>query len=182
MAAGAGSSQNPIIQRSTARPDMTRSDGTRPDTARIDAVRPASVAGAARRHRAELLHSIASFERALTVPAADPEWRREVDALLSRLREAFSEHVDVTEGPEGLYGELVNHAPRLARGIDGLKREHADLLARMDGLHGRVHRPDPTIEQVRRWASELLDELWQHRQRGADLVYEAYATDIGGET
>ena len=28
---------------------------------------------------------------------------------------------------------------------------------------------------------EVLDELARHRQHDADLVYEAYATDIGGE-
>jgi hypothetical protein len=38
------------------------------------------------------------------------------------------------------------------------------------------------VELARGWASDLLRELSRHRQRGADLVYEAYATDIGGET
>jgi hypothetical protein len=116
------------------------------------------------------------------VPAQDPGWRGEVRELLGGLRDAFSEHVAVTEGPDGLYGELVDHAPRLARGIEVLKREHAALLARMDGLYGRVRRAEPAPEQIRRWADELLRELSLHRQRGADLVYEAYGTDIGGET
>ncbi|WP_422771495.1 hypothetical protein ACN28C_33630 [Plantactinospora sp. WMMC1484] len=31
-------------------------------------------------------------------------------------------------------------------------------------------------------ATDLLRELFRHRQRGADLVYEAYQPDIGGET
>jgi hypothetical protein len=178
MAAGA-SSQNPTaMQRSLTRPDMTRPDVVRPDGVRPDAGRGA----AARRHRAELLHSMTRFERALAVPAADPAWRGEVSELLAGLREAFNEHVAVTEGPEGLYGELLDHAPRLARGIEGLEREHAALLASMDGLCRRVRRAEPEVDLVKRWAAALLDELWLHRQRGADLVYEAYATDIGGET
>ena len=184
MAAAAASSHNWAKPQSTAatpRP-LLRADMSRPDAMRRDAARPDAMSGAAaRRHRAELLQTITTFERALAVPE-DVDWRREVDALLGGLREAFSEHVAVTEGPDGLYGELVDHAPRLARGIECLQREHAALLASMDGLHGRVRRPDPTIEQIRGWACTLLEELWSHRQRGADLVYEAYATDIGGET
>ena len=29
-------------------------------------------------------------------------------------------------------------------------------------------------------ATRLLDRLVRHRQRGSDLIYEAYAVDIGG--
>jgi hypothetical protein len=76
----------------------------------------------ARRHRAALLHSIQTFERALAAPAGDPGWWARVSTRLHALRE------------------------------------------------------------LRTWASDLLRELSRHRQRGADLVYEAYETDIGGET
>jgi len=188
MAAGAASYQNWAASQNTASTQRSQPrDSKRPDSARPeskwDNARPyGASSAAARRHRAELLHTITRFERALAVPDDDVDWRREVDDLLRGLREAFDEHVAVTEGPDGLYGELVDHAPRLARGIECLQREHAALLASMDGLHGRVRRPDPTIEQIRGWACALLEELWSHRQRGADLVYEAYATDIGGET
>jgi hypothetical protein len=33
---------------------------------------------------------------------------------------------------------------------------------------------------VREDATRLMGHVIKHRQRGADLVYEAYATDIGG--
>ena len=88
----------------------------------------------------------------------------------------------VTEGPDGLYGELVDHAPRLARGIEGLNASTPPCwpawTACTAGYTGRTR----TIEQIRDWAGSCSHELWPHRQRGADLVYEAYATDIGGET
>lgn len=135
---------------------------------------------AARRHRAELLQVIQAFEKALAVPAGDPRWRDRVVDRLCSLREAFGEHVVVTEGPDGLYAELLEHAPRLIRGVQGLIREHAAVMAAMDGLGSRV--PTADIERLRGWSSDLLRELARHRQRGADLVYEAYATDIGGET
>jgi hypothetical protein len=137
---------------------------------------------AARRQRAELLQSIHLFERALAVPAGDPTWHERVSNRLAALRVAVTEHVVVTEGPDGLYGELLDYAPRLCRSVDILVREHAALVAAVDALDSRLDEPAVAVEQVRGWASDLLRELSRHRQRGADLVYEAYQTDIGGET
>jgi len=128
----------------------------------------------------ELLAAIQGFERAIAAPARDPRWRELVTERLRALREAFGEHVVVTEGPEGLYAELLAHAPRLASGVDTLVREHGQVLAALDRLYQRVSTMD--IERIRAKASDRLLQLARHRQRGADLVYEAYATDIGGET
>ncbi|MGH3648568.1 MAG: hemerythrin domain-containing protein [Micromonosporaceae bacterium] len=136
----------------------------------------------ARRHRLELLTSIHEFERAIAVPSADPDWRRQVAQRLAQLREAFAEHIAVTEGEDGLYAELLIAAPRLARAVGVLVREHAMIARALDRYASRLGGPDVAVEQLRGWASDLLRELSRHRQRGADLVYEAYATDIGGET
>jgi hypothetical protein len=38
----------------------------------------------------------------------------------------------------------------------------------------------PDAEAVRKQGTNLLGRLVRHRQRGADLIYEAYQTDIGG--
>lgn len=137
---------------------------------------------AARRQRAELLQTIHAFEQALAVPAGNPRWYEQVATRLAGLRDAVTEHVVVTEGPDGLYNELLEHSPRLCRGVTILIREHAALVAAVDALCQRLEDPSAAVEQVRSWASDLLRELSRHRQRGADLVYEAYATDIGGET
>ncbi|MGH3680579.1 MAG: hypothetical protein ACRDT2_10070 [Natronosporangium sp.] len=139
---------------------------------------------AARRRRAELLQAIQSFEQAVAAPAggaAGPAWRERVRSRLAALREQLAEHVVVTEGPDGLYAELLEHAPRLDRPVAGLVAEHQKLLVRADSL-ARWLRPDREVEPVRQRAGMLLSALSRHRQRGADLVYEAYAMDIGGET
>lgn len=137
---------------------------------------------AARQQRAELLHSIHLFECALAVPAGDPSWHERVTERVTALRAAVTEHVTVTEGSEGLYTELLYHAPRLAHTVDVLVREHAAMVAAVDTLCVRLDDRTLAVERARGWASDLLRELSRHRQRGADLVYEAYATDIGGET
>jgi hypothetical protein len=137
---------------------------------------------------ADFAQLLNSFQRAVAVAPHDPGWRSQMDERLSGLRRAFAEHVGLTEGPDGFYHEIVNHSPRLASGVDVLVRDHEALLAAMEGLHARVATAVPNeisardLDQVRGWADELLRELSAHRQRGADLVYEAYGTDIGGET
>jgi hypothetical protein len=136
----------------------------------------------ARRHRVALLRDIQLFAGAVAAPARDPDWRCRLDERLAALHGSFAGHRRMTEGPDGLYTELLDHAPRLARQVHGLIREHAALTATVCTLQRRVDRPECSVEELRGQASDLLRELSRHRQRGADLVYEAYATDIGGET
>jgi hypothetical protein len=134
----------------------------------------------ARRHRAELLDTMHAVEHALAAPAAEPGWRPAVTARLGALQSAFAEHMRLTEGTDGLYAELLDHAPRLAYQVRGLVREHAALATGIDAVCSRMTSAAPG--DMRGWASNLLRDLSRHRQRGADLVYEAFATDIGGET
>ena len=99
---------------------------------------PVESLGAIRRHRAELLDAIQTFEQALAVPSADPAWRSGVARQLARLRAAFADHVAVTEGPGGLYASLLDDAPRLAHEVDVLVREHGDVRATLDALNRRI--------------------------------------------
>jgi hypothetical protein len=131
------------------------------------------------RHRAELLAAIQGFQCALATPWADPGWRRGMAAELSHLRAAFVTHMELTEGSDGLYAEVLVDAPRLVRQVTNLGREHATMSVALEGLARRI---DAAPERVWGWGSDLLRDLSRHRQRGADLVYAAYITDIGGET
>ena len=134
----------------------------------------------ARRQRAQLLAMIQRVERALAAPAGEPGWRSAVLSRFAALREAFADHIAVTEGHDGLYAELLSTAPRLAHGVDGLVRDHTRLRHAIDAVW--VRAPGARPQELRAWAGDLLRDLSRHRQRGADLVYEAYQTDIGGET
>jgi hypothetical protein len=140
---------------------------------------PADMIRGALRHRAELFAAIQGFQYALAAPGAEPGWRRRVAAELPRLRAAFATHVELTEGPGGLYAEVLADQPRLVRQVNHLGREHATVLEALDAMARHV---DTDPDQVRGWGSHLLRALARHRQRGADLVYAAYAVDLGGET
>ena len=66
----------------------------------------------------------------------------------------------------------------------GLTEEHADVLRRIEELLTLADVGDgaTAASQARKAGTELLGVLMRHRQRGADLVFEAFGLDIGGET
>ena len=128
----------------------------------------------------ELLSGIQRVQFAIGAPISDPSWRSGLSRAVEQLRAAFSAHVDDTEGPDGHYAGLLEHAPRLARGVNDLVDEHRAVLAAFNALEDTMEQVSP--DRVRRQTAHVLTKVWRHRQRGADLIYEAYVVDIGGET
>jgi hypothetical protein len=110
-----------------------------------------------------------------------PDWPQRLNHHLDHLHQAFHEHVRETEGDNGAYAEVVHAAPRLARGIRMLAGDHERLTAALAALRCRLES-GASAADLRLSAAELLEQLDRHRQRGIDLLYEAYSTDIGGET
>jgi hypothetical protein len=138
-----------------------------------------------RRRRVDLRESISALERALAAPAPGRPggWAQQVRVALAELSADFREHIEITEGPSGLYHGLLGTAPRLSNAVARLAREHAQICGLIDDLLARVSGPDiGDVDAVRDLGMALLASLVRHRQRGSDLVYEAYAVDIGGET
>ena len=141
---------------------------------------------ALRAHRAELLESMRALELALAFPATGREnvWAERVTVALVEIESDFAEHVQLTEGPEGLYRALLETAPHLANSVTRLTAEHAQIKDAIGHLLANEGRPvaHGEVDDIRESATTFLGRLSRHRQRGADLVYEAYQTDIGGET
>jgi hypothetical protein len=139
-----------------------------------------------RQRRAELRESMGALEQALAAPAVDLKgfWTERVNVALVELSADIGEHITITEGPDGLYPGLLTTAPRLCNSVASLTREHVEIKAMADGLLTRMGEPivSSDVDEIRDRAMALLVKLSRHRQRGADLVYEAYQTDIGGET
>lgn len=135
-----------------------------------------------RRRRAELRDSMTALEHALAGPAiGDPaHWAGRVQAALTELSADLRTHVQITEDPDGLYPELLQVAPRLSEPVARLIREHGTLRAALDDLLATLDDHVPDVERVRELGTSLLSSLSHHRQRGADLVYEAYEVDVGG--
>jgi|SRR4051794_21337651 hypothetical protein len=128
-----------------------------------------------------LSESIQAFTQVLRTPAPESGWRRQLRGRLDPLREAFAEYRAATEGADGLYAQVVSEAPRLAHAVDGLVAEHGAVDQAMTSLARQAAEIDADAETLRRGALDVLSGLSRHRQHVADVVYTAYAVDIGGE-
>ncbi len=139
-----------------------------------------------RHKRAELRKSMSVLEHALAAPAVEDTggWVRQVQVALVELAGDFRQHVEVTEGPEGLYHEILGLAPRLAGAVGHLTAEHGEVDERLEELRAALAtaRTKADLDRVRDLGTSLVGTLMHHRQRGSDLVFEAYDSDIGGET
>ena len=146
-----------------------------PDSSRMDPTE--AVSGAGKRRR-ELGTAMADLEQAVAAPMADPQWRGRVATVLEETAEAFRDHCEEVERPDGMFEEVLLEAPRLDRDVDWFRADHERLFAVFSEMETAVGSADP--EDVRNGLTSLLADLVRHRQRGADLVYEAYSVDIGG--
>ena len=106
---------------------------------------------------------------------------------LDAVHDVWTRHIVETEAPGAFLDELVTEAPRLATPASRLRREHSDILATIVRAEKRLVTPETDVDLYVAWAEDLRVELTallaalaRHRQRGADLVYEAYAVDLGG--
>ena len=141
---------------------------------------------ALRRLRAELRESTAALEQALAAPTPGRHaaWAERVEVALVELSADFDEHVAVTEGPAGTHDAVVAASPRLSNSVRRLVSEHAVIRDLVADLLVRVRPPVTAgeVDAIRDLGTALLGRLARHRQRGADLIYEAYQVDLGGET
>ena len=151
-------------------PPPTRHDGA---MAEPQDTRRSPTLDKALERREDLLAAIGAVELAISAPTARERWLEDVHKALGHLKRAFHAHLDVTEGEEGLFADVMGVAPRLAHEIDKLRTEHDEIEHAMDRALG-VQMPI----QLRDEATSLLGRLVRHRQRGADLLYEAYDVDV----
>jgi hypothetical protein len=140
---------------------------------------------AARVRRQSLRAVMGVLEAALASPAVGrtPEWTRGVDAALAQLDVCVTEHIAATEGPAGFHTEIVTAAPRLHHDVKVLVVDHRRIVELIEQLRLAANhaRTDGQVRGIREHGTAVLALLAKHRQRGADLIYEAYQCDLGGD-
>ena len=119
-----------------------------------------------------------ALERAAAETGAD-RLGKMADAL-EGVSTALAAHIALTEGEDGTHSDLVATAPRLANDIRLLTRDHEDMEI-LIGATRVVLRSPPDQQVIDDHVSRLLDQIARHRLRDADMVYEAYQVDIGGQ-
>ena len=138
---------------------------------------------AVRIRRAELRETLNSLENTLAAPASGRAvvWGEAVHAVLLTVASDFGAHVEVTEGPNGLHQSILGGDLRLANAVEALTAEHGEIAEEIAVLVAESAAPvaPSDVAELRERATRLLGHLVRHRQRGADLVYEAYNVDLG---
>jgi hypothetical protein len=153
-----------------------------------DEARDRALLDEVRRQRAELREGMGVLELALAAPAPaglTGHWLERVHTALTELAGDLRQHVAITEGPDGLYQDLLRTAPRLSGPVATLTADHGQIGALLDELlsssDGSTDEADEAdVGQVRALGTALLERIVRHRQQGADLVYEAYEVDVSG--
>ena len=137
---------------------------------------------AVRVRRDRLYDAILAVERAIAAPAGDdyPAWVAALATPVERLHEVLNDHVSGTEGAEGLFEQMREDAPHLLPHLERLRDEHDPLL---DGTRVLIDAlpnvsDDDSVDLVRVHALDLMRKLLEHRHRGAELLYDAYAIDV----
>ena len=141
----------------------------------------------AARRRKTLHEALVALEFATSSPAAGriPDWTRSVVKEVTAIRDAWDQHVEHTEKPGGLYEEIVGISPRLSGTVDRLRAEHPDITDAVGEMLARLEQveigglPWP-LDDARDDLQRFIGRVIRHRQKGADLVWEAYNLDIGG--
>jgi hypothetical protein len=141
----------------------------------------------ARQRRQTLHDAIVHLEESISSPAAGriPAWTASVLKEMEAVRDAFAQHVLVTEKPDGLYDEILQRAPRLEANVRRLREEHPEIVKGIEETitrleHVEIGQEAWPLDAARDDLQRFIGSVIRHRQRGADLVWEAYNVDIGG--
>jgi len=114
------------------------------------------------------------------VGARRDTWLVAVNVALDSLADAWHEHVAFTEGPNGLFEELLDDSVEVAPEIDRLRRDHEVLDTHVARARELLAQPTAGPDDTRVLLSltgiaKLVDH---HRRRGSDLLYQVYSVDV----
>ncbi len=141
---------------------------------------PADALGLARTLRAALKNAVFDLEHAAATPAASASWREGLADRLHEVRRALIQHMEEVEAPAGLLARIVDASPQLDDAVAAIREEHGVLCEEVDQVLDLVDESrgsDPEV--IRAAVLDLMRMLARHRMHGADVVYEAWAVDIG---
>jgi hypothetical protein len=107
-------------------------------------------------------------------------WLNAVQGALDGLAAAWAEHVAFTEGPDGLFEELLGDTLDVAAEVDRLRRDHEVVQAQIARTRELLAQPaaGPDDNRVLMALAGISRQVDQHRRRGADLLYRVYSVDV----
>ena len=130
------------------------------------------------------LTALHRLEAALGAPAPGRQtlWIGDVRQALADFSTTLRAEQEAVCGPDGLFHRVREEEPRLAHDAERLQGEYAVLGEQTERLAARLEAEQGgaiDIGAYRRELAELLDRYRQLRASEADLVFDAYHTDLG---
>jgi hypothetical protein len=134
------------------------------------------------RQRSQLSRAMQQVELAAAAPVAKESWTIDLQHSLRQLEIDFNNHIIEVQSPLGLLDRIVDRAPRLQRTVAATRDEHAAIAGSLANVIEMLDSDDAAerSDEIRDAVLAVLNSLSRHRQKGADLIYDAYDIDIGG--
>ena len=127
--------------------------------------------------RQELYDAMRQLEWSVARASGQDGWASEVEKALTALHAALQSHVLEIEAEDGLFVDVIGRAPHLAPDVAILRRDHEDLLVSCR-LASSLVADWASPSDIRRKVLGILGLLTIHRQRGAELLFDAYNIDL----
>ncbi len=130
--------------------------------------------------RTRMFDATRALQRRSEAPVDDPaRWRAALAETVGELATVLTSHIEETESAGGFFEELVRESDgRLSASVRRLRREHERSTELVDELRAAIDA-DADTTALRSAADELFAQLEAHRHRGSDLLWRAYAAEIG---
>ncbi len=130
--------------------------------------------------------ALRNLGEALAAPDSEAQsWAAQLQVCIRAAVSAFERHRDSAEAPNGNLARAAEVKPSLARWVERLKEEHLEIIRkgqRFDGLISELLRfENIPKDRFRLEGGMLRDSILLHMMLGAQLLYEMYFQEEGGE-
>jgi uncharacterized protein YhaN len=130
----------------------------------------------------DALHAL-ELHAGRAAPGREREWLREIRDAVNTLERALGIQEQNSVPDEGVLSAIERDEPRLRRRVQELRQRYREIQDDLAALHRQLAIVDTTdmidVADIRQMLERLANELRYQRARETDIVYEAYAVDIG---
>jgi hypothetical protein len=116
-------------------------------------------------------------------PGREHDWLADVRRAITTLEQALTVQTANSAPDESLLSAIEHDEPRLRRRVTELRRRYRavqDDVITLSQQLATIHAADPVdVTDIRQKLERIASELRYQRARETDLVYEAYAVDLG---
>ena len=130
----------------------------------------------------DALHAL-ELHAGSAAPGREHDWLKEVHNAITTLERALGIQEGNSAPGEGLLSAAEQDAPRLRRRVADLRQRYRAIQDDVTALSRQLDaiKPADTIDvtDIRQELERIASELRYQRARETDLVYEAYAVDLG---